>query len=130
MISLIVGLIMLSMGLLAIVLYVKHDDDIKLTFLFFIAAVCFAASIYIPLISLSFGMSIHKQKNMLFKKYIIETVLNNEVSYDIIKEAEKYNHDVQYGNNYWCRFNIEDRSEYIINIDSYLEQSNEEGKSE
>lgn len=130
MISLIIGIIMLLIGIMAIIIYIKNDDDIKLTFLFFISAFCIICSIYIPLISLRCGMSIYKQRDMLLKKHIIETVLNNEVSYDIIKEAEKYNHDVQYGNNYWCRFNIEDRSEYIINIDSYLEQSNKEGESE
>jgi len=130
MISLIVGIIMLLIGILAIVSYVKSDFKVEMEFLTFVAAFCCSASVIVPIISLYLGMSIYKQKDMLLEKHIIEIVLNNEVSYDTIKEAEKYNRDVQYGNNYWCRFNIEDRSEYIINIDSYLEQSKQDNNGD
>ena len=56
----------------------------------------------------------------LQEKHAIETLLEVDPNLYNIEKAKEYNKDVQFGNNLWCRFTIEDRSEYIIDIDSYL----------
>jgi len=131
MISLIVSIIILLIGIGCIIWCITvRPSNVTIRNLSYISAYCFMFALVISIGSLYCGRSIYKQKDMLIKKHITEIVLNNEVSYDTIKEAEKYNRDVQYGNNYWCRFNIEDRSEYIINIDSYLEQSKQDNNGD
>ena len=43
--------------------------------------------------------------------------LQYEYSDKAIKEAENYNSEVKFGNNYWCRFSL--RNEDLIDIDYY-----------
>ena len=51
------------------------------------------------------------------------TAFANE--YDVAILGVKNNDNVDFGNNYWCRFNIEDRSEYKIDIDKYISRGGE-----
>ena len=77
-------------------------------------------------ISLVNGKSLYKQdmqdvlKKYLVEKEEIEYILENHPSMYIIDQAKAYNSKIEVGNNYWCRFNIEDRSEYLIDIDYYI----------
>jgi len=73
-------------------------------------------------ISLSMGKSFTKKDmtKYLTEKEQIEYLLENKLSLYSIEQAENYNYKIQQGNNYWCRFNIEDRSAYLIDIDSYI----------
>ena len=41
------------------------------------------------------------------------------------KQAKKYNKSVNKNNDYWHRFVIEDRSEWLIDINKYLEDKSE-----
>lgn len=87
--------------------------------------VIFSISFITLFISLMTGISIYKWENknkLLYEKKGIELTLNENLNYDILKDAEKHNKEIQKGNNYWCRLNIEDRSEFLINIDEYLEK--------
>lgn len=73
-------------------------------------------------VSLGIGRSISKdntEKYFLEKEHI-EYMLENKPDLYIIEQAKSYNHKIQIGNNNWCRFTIEDRSAYLIDIDSYL----------
>lgn len=72
--------------------------------------------------SLSTGKSITKKDitKYLTEKEQIEYILENKLSLYSIEQAKEYNHKIQEGNNYWCRFNIEDRGAYLIDIDSYI----------
>lgn len=56
----------------------------------------------------------------LQEKHAIETLLEVDPNLYNIEKAKEYNKDVQFGNNLWCRFTIEDRSDYLIDIDIYL----------
>lgn len=56
----------------------------------------------------------------LQEKQAIETLLEVDPNLYNIEKAKEYNKDIQFGNNLWCRFTLEDRSEYIIDIDIYL----------
>jgi len=78
--------------------------------------------IIILVTSLFVGKSIAKKDTVkyLTEKEQIEYILENKISLYSIEKAKEYNRKVQNGNNYWCRFNIEDRSAYLIDIDSYI----------
>ena len=56
-----------------------------------------------------------------FEKYIIENELEQEVSVELIERALNYNKRIDFGNNLWCRFSIEDRNEYKIDIQYYID---------
>jgi len=73
-------------------------------------------------VALGTGRSISKvntEKYFLEKEHI-EYMLENKPDLYIIEQAKSYNHKIQIGNNYWCRFNIEDRSAYLIDIEKYI----------
>lgn len=73
------------------------------------------------------GGSIKKSSYDYFEeKSQIEYLLENNPSMYVVKLAEKYNNKVQDGNNYWCRFTIENRDEYLIDIDDYIKDNNQE----
>lgn len=80
------------------------------------------AFILVLILSLCAGESIYKQDNtkLLEEKEYIEYCLDSKPSLYVIEQAKEYNYKVQDGNNYWCRFNIEDRNEYLIDIDKYI----------
>ena len=63
-------------------------------------------------VSLFFGY-----KKVPNKKEEIVYKLQYEYSDETIKEAEDYNSEVKFGNNYWCRFSL--RNEDLIDIDYY-----------
>ena len=70
------------------------------------------------------GRSIHKKdiSKDLLRKEQIEYLLENAPSLYTVEEARKYNNSIEEGNNYLCRFTREDRSEYKIDIDSYIKE--------
>lgn len=55
----------------------------------------------------------------LERKAYIEDLLSERYDSFTIKMAEKYNSDVNSFNNYFYRFTIDDRSEYLIDIESF-----------
>ena len=76
---------------------------------------------------LTSGESIKKSSYDYFEeKSQIEYLLENSPNMYVIKLAEKYNSKVQNGNDYWCRFTIENRDEYLIDIDTFIEPNNQE----
>ena len=121
MIALIVlGIIAIAMILVGIALIVNDEDG-------FIGAFAFALILICILVGcLMLGESIEKSNFDYFEeKAQIECLLENHLNYDTIKKAKAYNDNVDFGNNYWCRFNIEDRSEYKIDIDKYIARESE-----
>lgn len=50
---------------------------------------------------------------------------NTNPNWDALKEAQEYNEAVNKSNDYWHRFVIEDRSQWLIDVDKYLEDKNE-----
>lgn len=80
----------------------------------------------IVLTCLRVGRTVYKSDTdkLLAKKEAIELCLENKPSTFIIEEAETFNSNVDFGNNYWCRFSIEDRSEFKIDINSFLSKEN------
>lgn len=59
-------------------------------------------------------------KPNLQEKHYIETLLEQQPDLYVIEKAQEYNEDVNEYNDLWCRFTIEDRSEYLIDIDYYI----------
>lgn len=55
----------------------------------------------------------------LERKAYIEDLLSERYDSFTIEMAEKYNSDVNSFNNYFYRFTIDDRSEYLIDIESF-----------
>ena len=48
----------------------------------------------------------------------------DKLFYDYVDEAKLYNEYVNRGNNKFCRFKVEDRTEYMIDIDYYITEFN------
>ena len=119
---------MLILGLLIVVSLVGM--------VFFIVAdikegmgVCIGVALFFIIllaISLGNGISIKKQNINIQKKEYIEYALENNPSLYVFEQAQDYNREIEAGNNLWCRFNIEDRSEYKIDIDKYIRRNNNE----
>ena len=121
MIALIIGVILFISGVALLICGVKYGDDgcVGGGVIFTIVPFAFV------LLALLAGASIYKTntKKKLEEKRYIEYCLETQPSYYVIQEAEHYNNSIERGNNYFCRFNIEDRSEFIINIDDYLKDA-------
>ena len=73
------------------------------------------------------GKSIYKQDTteLLKEKTQIEYLLENNFNEAAIKMAEKYNEKVDSGNDYFFRFDIENRSEFKISLEKYYEKGTE-----
>lgn len=84
----------------------------------FIPTTFLVVSIMAIAISLSVGYG-HKLPNILGKQDLIDSYISCPCKYHL-DEIEKWNEDVNYGNNKWCRFKLDDRSEYLIDIDKLL----------
>lgn len=119
MIAVIVGSMFFVLTVIAFVTAFKDRGDIAAASVGILTFIAMAIVIILPL---SIGKSIYKQDNrrILREKESIEYILETQPSYYIIKEAETYNSNIELGNNYFCRFSIEDRSEFKIDIDKYL----------
>ena len=61
-----------------------------------------------------------KYKNLLEEKENLEYCLTTKPTYATIESAKSFNKKVEYGNSYFYRFNIQDRSIDIIDIDQCL----------
>lgn len=112
---------LVSLIILAIVAIILlwYDDEMT-GWLIVLILVCG----FLLAISLAFGRSITKTdiNKELQKKNQIEYILENAPSLFAIEQAEEYNYSIDYGNNYWCRFNIEDRDIYKIDIEKYISE--------
>ena len=65
-------------------------------------------------------------KEMIIETEYYEHMLENgKIDTELVKDIFEHNRSVEIGNNLWCRFTIEDRSEYIIDLDEYLVTSEE-----
>lgn len=122
MIALIVSILVFILGIFLIICGIIGDENQP----FIIGFTGLIIMCIILLISLNFGKSIYKQDNTksIAKKEQIEYLLENNISSYVIEQAQKYNEEIDAGNNYWCRFSIEDRSEFKIDIDKYLNKEN------
>ena len=111
--------ITIILNIILLIMCMKSDDEY---FCLPLGITLFA--IVMLIIALMCGKSIYKQDNtdILFEKQAIEYCLENDNNIFIIEKAQKYNKEVDSGNNLWCRFSIEDRSEFKIDIDKYLEK--------
>lgn len=66
---------------------------------------------------------IKKYNNFLEEKAEIETKLMVKPTYATIESAKRFNKKAEDGNSYFYRFNIQDRSDYLIDIDRCLEEA-------
>ena len=112
------GIFIIISTLFAIEGIVKRDENE------FVALPIIVAIVSIIALSISLGWG-NKSITTLEEKEQIECLLENHLNYDTIHRAKVYNDNVEFGNNYWCRFNIEDRSEYKIDIDKYIAREGE-----
>ena len=116
--TIVLGIIIILSIFLLIVCILSEDEHFGIP----LGLTLFA--IVMLIISLICGKSIYKQDNtdILFEKQAIEYCLENDNNIFIIEKAQKYNKEIDSGNNLWCRFSIEDRSEFKIDIDSYIKK--------
>jgi len=65
-------------------------------------------------------------KTLADKRELIEFRIktDTELNIDTLNKIRDYNNDVNYANNYWCRFNIEDRTVYLIDEQEYINSFN------
>lgn len=112
--------ILIVFGLLAILciaaMVVFHLFDMDEVI--FIPTTFLVISVMTITIGLSVGYS-HKLPNILGKQDLIDSYILCPCEYHLDK-VKKWNEDVNYGNNKWCRFKLDDRSEYLIDIDKLL----------
>lgn len=102
------------LSFIVFLLVIKYNEDDLGTF---ISLLLLISSSCVLIGSLLSGYTF---KPNLQEKQAIETLLEADPNLYNIEKAEEYNRDVQFGNSLWCRFTVEDRSEYIIDIDIYL----------
>ena len=118
MITLIISVILVILGIILFIIALLIDSEKALA-----TGLCLILiPTFITITCLVFGKSIYKQDVDLKEKEQIEYLLENRLDLYSIEQAEDYNKEIEFGNNYWCRFNIEDRSEYKIDIDKYLKK--------
>ena len=111
--AVIVGIIIAIAGVLFTFLSKKYDEE----FCAFCCIFCWIVALFGVLISLEFGYYSFDRESFLQEKAEIEYLLEkNNADLSLFREAEKHNIRVDNGNNLWCRFEIEDRSEYKIDI--------------
>ena len=122
MIAVIIGIVMVVMGILLLIFGIKDDMDDLVGF----GVGVLLAVILVITLPLLCGKSIYKTDTtkLLTEKENIEYLLETKPSLYAIKEAETYNSNIEFGNNYFCRFSKEDRSEFKINIDKYISGEN------
>lgn len=120
MIAVIIGipLILLSIILVAFGFVLDKEKP------FFAGLTIFIVVCVVLTISLTSGKSIYKKDNtkLIMEKEQIEYLLENNISFYVIEQAREYNREIDRGNNLWCRFSIENRDDYKIDIDNYLEK--------
>jgi len=75
------------------------------------------AAIFIAAMSITAG---YAPRESTYTKEQICLLLRHSLSTETIKLAENYNENLEFGNNYWCRFTLRDLSEDRIDIDYYL----------
>lgn len=121
--AVIVGIIICIIGIVLIILGLKESEDTAAAA--GVGIICLA--ILLIMISLGFGYTFNKEDKLREKKQL-EYLLENKIDLYVIEKAETHNRNVTYGNNLWCRFTIDDREEYIIDINKYL--TNEESENE
>lgn len=118
MLAVIIGIIVFIISVTLIVFACICDKNGP----FAVGVVMFFIICFMLPVSLIAGRSIYKRNNteMLVKREQIKYLLKNNTSIYVIEQAQYYNNEVDFGNNLWCRFSIEDRSEYKIDIDKYI----------
>ena len=126
MIAVIIGipLILLSIILVAFGFVLDKEKP------FFAGLTIFIVVCVVLTISLTSGKSIYKKDNtkLIMEKEQIEYLLENNISFYVIEQAREYNREIDRGNNLWCRFSIENRDDYKIDIDNYLNKESENDK--
>lgn len=116
MIALIVCIIFFVLGIALIAIGEEDKEP-----LFTTGLICSVVAVIILLASLMAGSSIKKyEKKYLYERHKICIVLEQELSEETISDAQEFNKQIEFGNNYWCRFSIEDRAYLKIDINSYL----------
>lgn len=114
MIALIVCGLCFVLSIVVAILFFHYDmDELE-----FIPVSVFLISIMIFITSILIGYR-NRTIDILDRDDLIRNYLNCKCVKHLEK-IEEWNSDVNYGNNKWCRFSIEDRSEYLINIDDLL----------
>lgn len=78
---------------------------------------CMFIAINVLIFSLSCGTL--ASFNEYERQDLINNYLNCPCEYHL-KEVENYNEWINFGNNLWCKFKIDDRSDWEINIDELL----------
>ena len=122
MIAVIISIILVIVGIVVIIYSCVNDNTLVYGVGFIMVA------FWLSFAALINGRSIYKQDNteLLMEKQTIEYVLENEPDYYIFEKAKEYNREINKGNNYFCRFNIEDRSKLEIDIYKYFNKDKEE----
>lgn len=77
-------------------------------------------SFTIGLASILYGYCVFDKANCVIEKQQIEIGLKTDAYLLFIDAAYKHNREINVGNNYWCRFTIEDREDFKIDIDNYI----------
>jgi len=121
MIALIVcGLIIVLTIIIVIISYKKYDTSL--------APIFGITAIMLIIISVSHiaGYKTYNRAQMKYKKEQYEILLTEgHLSKELFDEIEVHNSNIDFGNNLWSRFNIEDREEYKIDINEYLNKFKE-----
>lgn len=107
------GIFIVLMAVAIIVFYLFDMGEI-----IFIPTTFLVFSIMAIIVGFSIGYG-HKLPNILGKQDLIDSYISCPCEYHLDK-IKKWNEDVNYGNNKWCRFKLDDRSEYLIDIDKLL----------
>lgn len=117
MILFIISSTLIVVGVVAFILTKKIDGDDFLLKLGF-GAIFFGV---LSLLPIGLNYLIDNRTRFLKEKEKIEEILEYDTSYCVIEKAQSYNKSVNYLNNYFFRFTIEDRNDLLIDIERYLE---------
>ena len=121
MIATIVCSISIAICICVIIYYAKVHDDAPPVFIW----ITTASTILTLFLSLFAGYSKPNQEEIIETERYEYMLENGKIDTELVKDIFEHNRSVEIGNNLWCRFTIEDRGEYIIDLDEYLVQSEE-----
>ncbi len=123
MILVIISVVLLALSFIPFLIYVFGDDVIEVD-----TAACFSGALFviwmgmtaISSIFIISGYTSFEPKDYDKLMRVIE--YSDSYSMEVKEEIENWNKKLNTFNNLWCRFSVEDRSQYYIDINIYLDK--------
>ena len=108
-------------SIILIIISSVHDNEITWCIFSILGATAGVALILIVGLTFTYNTTGYSKQGLLKEKEKLEFYLDQKDKYffDYLSKAKMHNEIVEIGNNKWYRWSIEDRSEYMIDVEYY-----------